>query len=142
MPSIPTSEAPPSPADAPHGAPRWPVADVRALFGLPLIELLFRAQQVHRAHFDPSEVQLSTLLSIETGGCAEDCAYCPQSAHYRTGVRLSAGREQMDDALQVLCLAAGANSIFYGERLLTTSNPQLARDRAPFDRIGLRAMER
>jgi len=54
-------------------------------------------------------------------------------------VRLSAGREQMDDALQALCLAAGANSIFYGDRLLTTSNPQAARDRALFDRLGLRA---
>jgi biotin synthase len=58
----------------------------------------------------------------------------------KTMVRLSAGREQMDDALQALCFAAGANSIFYGDRLLTTSNPQAARDRALFDRLGLRAM--
>jgi biotin synthase len=293
------------------------------------MDLLFRAQQVHREHFDASEVQLSTLLSIKTGGCAEDCGYCPQSAHFDTGVessklmplpavieaaqaakaqgatrfcmgaawrspkprdmervtemvrevkalgletcmtlgmldaeqaqslddagldyynhnldsapefygriistrtyqdrldtlanvrnagikvccggivgmgesraqragliaqlanldpypesvpinnlvqvpgtplagtdaldpfefvrtiavaritmprtmvRLSAGREQMDDALQALCIAAGANSIFYGDRLLTTSNPQAVRDRALFDRLGLRAM--
>jgi len=54
-------------------------------------------------------------------------------------VRLSAGREQMDDALQALCFAAGANSIFYGDRLLTTANPQAARDRALFERLGLRA---
>jgi len=54
-------------------------------------------------------------------------------------VRLSAGREQMDDALQALCFAAGANSIFYGDRLLTTSNPQAARDMALFERLGLRA---
>jgi len=308
---------------------RWRVADVEALFDLPFMDLLFRAQQLHREHFDASEVQLSTLLSIKTGGCPEDCGYCPQSAHFETGVeasklmplqevidaaqaakaqgatrfcmgaawrspkprdiervsemvrevkalgletcmtlgmldaeqarslenagldyynhnldsapefygsiistrtyqdrldtlanvreagikvccggivgmgetraqragliaqlanlepypesvpinnlvqvegtplagtatidpfefvrtiavaritmpktmvRLSAGREQMDDALQALCFAAGANSIFYGDRLLTTSNPQAARDRALFDRLGLRAM--
>ena len=307
---------------------RWRVADIEALFDLPFMALLFRAQQVHREHFDANEVQLSTLLSIKTGGCPEDCGYCPQSAHFDTGVeagklmplqdvidaaqaakaqgatrfcmgaawrspkardlervsemvrevkalgletcmtlgmldaeqaktlesagldyynhnldsapefygriigtrtyqdrldtlanvreagikvccggivgmgetrahragliaqlanldpypesvpinnlvqvegtplagtapldpfefvrtiavaritmpqamvRLSAGREQMDDALQALCFAAGANSVFYGDRLLTTSNPQAARDRALFDRLGLRA---
>ena len=293
------------------------------------MDLLFRAQQVHCENFDASEVQLSTLLSIKTGGCPEDCGYCPQSAHFDTGVeagkllplhevvdaaqaakaqgatrfcmgaawrspkprdmahvtemvrevkalgletcmtlgmldaeqaralddagldyynhnldsapefygriistrtyqerldtlanvrqagikvcsggivgmgesrsqragliaqlanldpypesvpinnlvqvagtplagtepldpfefvrtiavaritmpktmvRLSAGREQMDDAVQALCFAAGANSIFYGDRLLTTSNPQAARDQALFERLGLRAM--
>ncbi|MEO5698577.1 MAG: biotin synthase BioB [Burkholderiaceae bacterium] len=307
---------------------RWAVADVEACFELPFMDLLYRAQQVHREHFDASEVQLSTLLSIKTGGCPEDCGYCPQSAHFDTGVdasklmplrevveaaqaakaqgatrfcmgaawrspkardmervaemvrevkalgletcvtlgmldagqaqaldaagldyynhnldsapefyasiistrtyqdrldtlenvrqagikvcsggivgmgesraqragliaqlanldpypesvpinnlvqvegtplagtapldpfefvrtiavaritmpstmvRLSAGREQMDDAVQALCFAAGANSIFYGDRLLTTSNPQAARDRALFERLGLRA---
>ena len=305
---------------------RWRAADIEALFELPLMDLLHRAQQVHREHFDPNEIQLSTLLSIKTGGCAEDCGYCPQSAHFDTGVkagklmpvaevvdaaqaakdqgatrfcmgaawrspkprdmeavtemvrqvkalgletcmtlgmlnmeqanalkdagldfynhnldtapeyygrvvstrtyrdrldtlarvrnagihvcsggivgmgegrahragliaqlanldpypesvpinnlvqvdgtplagtepldpfefvrtiavaritmprsmvRLSAGREQMDDALQTLCFLAGANSIFYGDRLLTTSNPQAARDRALLDRLGL-----
>lgn len=307
---------------------RWRVADIEALFELPFMDLLFRAQQVHREHFEASEVQLSTLLSIKTGGCPEDCGYCPQSAHFDTGVeasklmplqevvdaaqaakeqgatrfcmgaawrspkprdiervsemvrevkalgletcmtlgmldadqarslesagldyynhnldsapefyrqiistrtyqdrldtlsnvreagikvcsggivgmgetrvqragliaqlanldpypesvpinnlvqvegtplagtapldpfefvrtiavaritmpktmvRLSAGREQMDDAVQALCFAAGANSIFYGDRLLTTSNPQAARDMALFERLGLRA---
>jgi biotin synthase len=308
---------------------RWPVADVEALCDLPFLDLLFRAQQVHREHFDAGEVQLSTLLSIKTGGCPEDCGYCPQSAHFDTGVeasklmplqevvdaaqaakaqgatrfcmgaawrtpkprdmervsqmvrevkalgletcvtlgmldaeqarslddagldyynhnldsapefygniistrtyqdrldtlanvreagikvcsggivgmgesraqragliaqlanldpypesvpinnlvpvegtplagtapldpfefvrtiavaritmpktmvRLSAGREQMDDASQALCFAAGANSIFCGDRLLTTPNPQAWRDQALFDRLGLRAM--
>ena len=311
-----------------EASPRWPQATIEALFERPLLDLLFQAQQVHRQHFDPNEVQLSTLLSIKTGGCAEDCGYCPQSAHFDTGieasklmpldavlqaardakaqgasrfcmgaawrspkmrdlqrvtemvqgvralgletcmtlgmldaekaqqlksagldyynhnldsapdfygqiistrsyqdrldtlehvrqaginvcsggivgmgetraqragliaqlanlepypesvpinnlvpmpgtpladaepidpfefvrtiavaritmpsawVRLSAGREQMDDALQALCFAAGANSIFYGDRLLTTANPQAARDRALFERLGLRA---
>jgi biotin synthase len=316
-------------ADAPAGAARWSVDQVEACFALPFMELLFRAQQVHRGHFDASEVQLSTLLSIKTGGCAEDCGYCPQSAHFETGVeasklmplrevieaaqaakaqgatrfcmgaawrspksrdmarvsemvrevkalgletcmtlgmldaeqartldaagldyynhnldsapdfypsiistrtyqdrldtlahvreagikvccggivgmgesrtqraaliaqlanlepypesvpinnlvqvagtplagtepldpfefvrtiavaritmpktmvRLSAGREQMDDAVQALCFVAGANSIFYGDRLLTTSNPQVMRDKALFERLGLKAM--
>ena len=307
---------------------RWRVADVEALYTVPFMDLLFRAQRVHREHFDANEVQLSTLLSIKTGGCSEDCGYCPQSAHFDTAVeasklmplaevvqaaqaakaqgatrfcmgaawrspkdrdmklvsamvrevkaigletcmtlgmldadqarelkdagldyynhnldsaadfygtiistrtyqdrldtlghvrnaginvccggivgmgetraqragliaqlanldpypesvpvnnlvpvagtplanaepldpfefvrtvavaritmpkavvRLSAGREQMDDALQALCLAAGANSIFYGDKLLTTSNPQAEHDRALFERLGLKA---
>jgi biotin synthase len=307
---------------------RWTVAQVEDLFALPFMDLLHRAQMVHREHFDPHEVQLSTLLSIKTGGCSEDCGYCPQSAHHegsveagklmalnevleaakaaqqqgatrfcmgaawrspkerdmervsemvrevrglgletcmtlgmldadqasalkeagldyynhnldsapdfygniittrtyqdrldtlqnvrsaginvccggivgmgesrlqragliaqlanldpypesvpinnlvavpgtpladeepvdpfefvrmiavaritmpRSMVRLSAGREQMDEALQALCFAAGANSIFYGERLLTTSNPQAERDRQLMARLGLRA---
>jgi biotin synthase len=58
-----------------------------ALFDLPFPELIFRAQCIHRQHFDPAAVQISTLLSIKTGGCPEDCAYCPQSARYDTGVR-------------------------------------------------------
>jgi biotin synthase len=66
---------------------RWRVEDVEALFALPLMDLLHRAQQVHRKNFDPNEVQLSTLLSIKTGGCAEDCGYCPQSAHFDTDVK-------------------------------------------------------
>jgi len=316
--------APRPPAQA--AAPRWTVAQVEALLALPLMDLVFQAQTVHRLHFDANEVQLSTLLSIKTGGCAEDCGYCPQSVHFEAGVeatklmpldevmeaaeaaraqgatrfcmgaawrnlkdrdvdrvsamvrgvkglgletcmtlgmleahqahalkdagldyynhnldtapelygdivstrtyqdrldtlalvrdagmnvccggivglgenrshragllaqlanldpypesvpinnlvqvagtplagtdaldpfefvrtiaaariampttmvRLSAGREQMDEALQALCFLAGANSIFYGDRLLTTSNPQAERDRALFARLGL-----
>jgi len=64
----------------------WPVAEVLALFELPFNDLLWRAQQVHREHFNANEVELATLLSIKTGGCPEDCGYCPQSAHYDTGV--------------------------------------------------------
>jgi biotin synthase len=66
--------------------PRWTAEAVAELLALPLPELLFRAQTVHRQHFDPTRVQLSTLLSIKTGGCPEDCAYCPQSRRYQTGV--------------------------------------------------------
>lgn len=70
----------------PPSAERWPLAAVAELFELPFLDLLHRAQQVHRQHFDANTVQLSSLLSIKTGGCPEDCAYCPQSAHYDTGV--------------------------------------------------------
>jgi biotin synthase len=65
----------------------WTRDEVRALFELPFPELIFRAQRIHRLHFDPTEVQISTLISIKTGGCPEDCAYCPQSAHYQTSVK-------------------------------------------------------
>ncbi len=65
----------------------WSREQVRTLFNLPFPHLIFEAQYIHRAHFDPREVQISTLLSIKTGGCPEDCAYCPQSAHYETGVQ-------------------------------------------------------
>lgn len=65
---------------------RWSVEAIEALFVLPFNDLIFKAQQVHREHFDANTVQLSTLLSIKTGGCPEDCGYCPQSAKYNTGV--------------------------------------------------------
>jgi biotin synthase len=73
-------------AEAQDAGARWRVADVAALYELPFNDLIFRAQQVHREHFDANAVQLSTLLSIKTGGCEEDCAYCPQSSHYDTGL--------------------------------------------------------
>jgi biotin synthase len=64
----------------------WRLEEVAALFGLPFNDLLFQAQTVHRRHFDANRVQKSRLLSIKTGGCSEDCKYCPQSSHYDTGV--------------------------------------------------------
>ena len=64
----------------------WTVKQVQALLDQPFGDLILRAQQVHRSHFAPNEVQLSTLLSIKTGGCPEDCGYCPQAARYHTGV--------------------------------------------------------
>ncbi len=63
------------------------VKDALGLFELPFTELVYRAAAVHRSHFDPAEIQLSTLLSVKTGGCPEDCAYCPQSRRYATGVQ-------------------------------------------------------
>lgn len=64
----------------------WTVEEVEKLFDLPFNDLVYRAQSVHREHFDPNAVQLSTLLSIKTGGCPEDCGYCPQAARYHTGI--------------------------------------------------------
>jgi biotin synthase len=77
----------PPPARVATGARHdWTRAEMRALMELPFPDLLFRAQTTHRAHFHPAEVQISTLLSIKTGGCPEDCAYCPQSAQFDTKV--------------------------------------------------------
>ncbi|MFA9438689.1 biotin synthase BioB [Uliginosibacterium sp. sgz301328] len=70
----------------PQAPQRWSVEEVQALLDMPLMDLIFRAQQVHREHFDPNAVQRSTLLSIKTGGCSEDCGYCSQSKRYQTGV--------------------------------------------------------
>ena len=69
-----------------HTKKEWSSEEIQALFDLPFNDLLFRAQTVHRENFDPNEVQVSTLLSIKTGSCPEDCKYCPQSAHYDTGL--------------------------------------------------------
>jgi biotin synthase len=90
------------------GVPRndWTREEVRALFALPFTELIFRAAKVHRDNFDPSEVQISTLLSIKTGGCPEDCAYCPQSAKFETGVKA----EKLMDLEAVLAEARAAKA--------------------------------
>ena len=110
---------------SPRGAFRLPRHDwtrpqVAALFALPFPELLFRAAQVHRENFDPAEVQISTLLSIKTGGCPEDCAYCPQSVKYDTGVAaeklmsleavLAEARAAKDAGAQRFCMGAAWRS--------------------------------
>lgn len=94
----------------------WPVDDVLALFNLPFNDLIFRAQTVHRENFDPTEVELATLLSIKTGGCPEDCGYCPQAARYDTGVTaqkilpleevLTAAREAKAHGATRFCMGA------------------------------------
>jgi biotin synthase len=84
----------------------WTRREVRALFGLPFPDLVFRAAAVHRQNFDPTEVQISTLLSVKTGGCPEDCAYCPQAAQYDTGV--TAGKLMSLDAVLAEARAAKA----------------------------------
>ncbi len=90
-------------------APRAEISDaagIRELFDLPFNDLLYRAQCVHRAHFDANAVQLSTLLSVKTGGCSEDCGYCSQSARYETEV----GREQLMDVDEVVDAARAARA--------------------------------
>ncbi|OOG46305.1 biotin synthase BioB [Rhodanobacter sp. C06] len=93
----------------------WTREEVAALFALPFNELLHRAHTVHRAHHDPNAVQVSTLLSIKTGGCPEDCAYCPQAARYDTGVAAQKLME-VDDVLAraKAAKAAGASRFCMG----------------------------
>lgn len=91
------------------------VDDTEALFALPFADLMYRAQTVHRENFDPNRMQLSTLLSIKTGGCSEDCGYCPQSARYDTGVE-NQGLLDLDDVLAAAraAKAAGASRFCMG----------------------------
>ncbi len=94
----------------------WSVAEIGAIYGTPLIDLLIRAQSVHRAHHTPNEVQGCVLLNVKSGGCPEDCAYCPQSAHYKTGVArhgllsvdeaLTAARQARDSGATRFCMGA------------------------------------
>lgn len=84
----------------------WELAEIVALYKQPLNDLLHQAQSVHRACFDPNEIQLSTLVNIKSGGCPEDCAYCPQSARYRAGVE----NEPLMSLEQVLAAARAAKS--------------------------------
>lgn len=90
-----------NPAAARHD---WTLDEIEALFALPFNDLLFQAQQVHRAHFNPNAVQVSTLLSIKTGACPEDCKYCPQSGHYNTGL----GKEKLLEIEKVVDQARAA----------------------------------
>lgn len=82
----------------PQAPQRWTVAQILELFELPFSDLIHRAQTVHRENFDPNAVQVSTLLSIKTGGCSEDCGYCPQAARYHTGVK-NEDLMQLDEVL-------------------------------------------
>jgi biotin synthase len=98
----------------------WPLADVLALFDLPLPELMYRAQTAHRTNFPDGDVELATLLSIKTGGCEEDCGYCPQAARYDTGVEakkileldtvLDAARQAKENGATRFCMGAAWRS--------------------------------
>lgn len=104
-----------SPLSAPALRHDWQPAELMALFELPFPELLHRAASVHRQHFDPAEVQVSTLLSVKTGGCPEDCAYCPQAQRYHTGVeaqKLMSTQAVLEKAKQAK--AAGASRFCMG----------------------------
>ena len=110
---------PAAPVTLPESA-TWPLAEVLALFELPFNELLYRAQTTHRAHFPDGDVELATLLSIKTGGCEEDCGYCPQAARYDTGVDakkllgletvLDAAREAKASGATRFCMGAAWRS--------------------------------
>ena len=103
------------PTCAPAVRHDWSAEEVRALFDLPFSDLIYSAQTVHRENFDANQVQMSTLLSIKTGGCPEDCAYCPQSAHYEAGVpaeRLMQVEAVLDEARRAK--AAGATRYCMG----------------------------
>ena len=112
-----TQNAQPS---SPKNATVWSVEAVEALFALPFNDLIWRAQSVHRAHFDPNGVQLSTLLSVKTGGCPEDCGYCPQSVRHPTAVAnqailsteevLAAARVAKDSGPSRFCMGAAWRS--------------------------------
>jgi biotin synthase len=93
-------------AATPKAAERWSLDAIEALFALPFPELMHRAQLVHRENFDPTQVEFATLLSVKTGGCAEDCGYCPQAARHDTGVEAS----KLMDAADVLAAAKLAQS--------------------------------
>jgi biotin synthase len=101
-----------NPSAAPARASALPALDtdrVEALFALPFADLLFRAQEVHRAHFDPNRIQLSTLLSIKTGGCSEDCGYCSQSARRDTETGVERGKLLDLEEVKIAAQAAKAN---------------------------------
>jgi biotin synthase len=101
-------------------AATWPLEDVMALYELPFNELMFRAQEAHRAHWPDGDVELATLLSIKTGGCEEDCGYCPQAARYDTGVEakkildldtvLDAAKQAKDNGATRFCMGAAWRS--------------------------------
>ncbi len=94
----------------------WQLEETQALFALPFNDLVFKAQSTHREHFDPNEVQISSLLSIKTGACAEDCGYCPQSARYDSGLNpealmpvdkvLQAAQQAKDQGASRFCMGA------------------------------------
>jgi biotin synthase len=119
MTQVVTLHPPVTPASLPKDA-TWPLADVLALFELPLPDLMFRASQAHRAEFPDGDVELATLLSIKTGGCEEDCGYCPQAARYDTGVEakkildldtvLDAAREAKAKGATRFCMGAAWRS--------------------------------
>ena len=104
----------------------WTIEEITEIYDLPLIELVHRAQLTHRAHFDPLKVQKSTLLSIKTGGCPEDCGYCPQAARYHTGLEreklmplpdvLARARAAKDNGSTRFCMGAAWREIKDGEQ--------------------------
>jgi biotin synthase len=120
----------------------WRLAEVEALFDLPFMDLMFRAQQVHRAFHAANRVQMSTLLSIKTGGCPEDCGYCPQSIHFDTGV----AREEMLPLEAVLdaarkAQAAGATRFCMGAAFRSPKQKDIERIAVMIREVGALGLE-
>ena len=120
----------------------WRLAEVEALFDLPFMDLMFRAQQVHRAFHAPNRVQMSTLLSIKTGGCPEDCGYCPQSIHFETGV----AREEMLSLEAVVdaarkAQAAGATRFCMGAAFRSPKKKDIERIAGMIREVGALGLE-
>jgi biotin synthase len=96
----------------------WTQEEIQEMYNLPLLELVYRAATVHREYNSTAEVQVCTLLSVKTGGCSEDCAYCPQAARYHTDIKVHA-LMQTEEVLRYAKKAkqAGLNLFLYGSRL-------------------------
>src|SRR5437763_12655673 len=108
----------------------WTLNEIQEIYNLPLLELVYRAATIHRQHNDTGEVQVCTLLSIKTGGCPEDCAYCPQAARYNTGVNVHA-LMQKEDVLEYAAKARNAGST----RFCMGAAWREVRDNKDFDRV-------
>ena len=120
-----TATAPRNAKDSATPRHDWTLEEIEAIYTTPLLDLIFQAQVVHREHHRPDEVQGAMLLSIKTGGCPEDCGYCPQSAHYKTGVArqdllsveetLAAARRARKHGATRFCMGAAWRNVPNGE---------------------------
>ena len=108
----------------------WTIPEIEAIYHSPLLELIYRAATLHRQHQDTGEVQVCTLLSIKTGGCPEDCAYCPQAARYNTGVDVQALMKK-EEVLEYASRAKAAGST----RFCMGAAWREVRDNKDFDRV-------
>ena len=108
----------------------WNLEEVQDIYNTPLLDLIFRAATIHRKYNDTGEVQVCTLLSIKTGGCTEDCAYCPQAARYNTGVTVQALMKK-DEVLEHARKARDAGST----RFCMGAAWREVRDNRDFDRV-------
>ncbi|MES1223498.1 MAG: radical SAM protein, partial [Bacteroidota bacterium] len=108
----------------------WAIDEIKEIYNTPLLELVFQAAATHRQHNDTGEVQVCTLLSIKTGGCSEDCAYCPQAARYNTGVEVQALMKK-EEVLEYAAKAKAAGST----RFCMGAAWREIRDNKDFDRV-------
>ena len=108
----------------------WTIGEIREIYNSPLLDLIYRAASVHKQYNDTGEVQVCTLLSIKTGGCPEDCAYCPQAARYNTGVNVQALMKK-EEVLEYAAKAKAAGST----RFCMGAAWREVRDNKDFDRV-------